>query len=41
MLGMKILPSRMNKAVVVFVEKEDIVNQMISDRIVVIGDFLN
>lgn len=32
--------SRMNKAVVVFVEKEDIVNQLISDGIVVSGDFL-
>jgi hypothetical protein len=32
--------SRMNKAVVVFVEKEDIVNQLVSDGIVVSGDFL-
>ncbi len=32
--------SRMNKAVVVFVEKEDIVNRLVSDGIVVSGDFL-
>jgi len=32
--------SRMNKVVVVFVEKEDIVNQLISEGIVVSGDFL-
>lgn len=34
------LPSKMNKTIVMFVEKEDLVNWLISNRIFTNGDYL-